>query len=182
MNQPVELPFAQAQRNAISQPLPQYPEIAKQAGVSGSVHFKFNINEAGHVMNLELVSGHPLLIPNSSDTIQNWSYRPFKFLSEQPREIRTRIALRFDSEKGQVSLVAPPSLGENLNVGKEAPMTGTSEPYHVTSEVLGQHNRKVKWPPYPDGPLKEFQGTVRLNVIIAKSGRVTKVSATVRAS
>jgi TonB family protein len=46
---------------AISKPAPPYPEPAKAARASGTVTVQVTVDETGHVVSAEAVSGHPLL-------------------------------------------------------------------------------------------------------------------------
>ncbi len=172
-----ELPFAEAQRNAVSQPLPRFPDLANQAQLSGLVEFRFTINSEGHVTNEELISGHPLLIAGTAEAIRTWRYTPFKSLGGGPREITTRIGLKFDASRGSVMVVEPPPLGTGLSAGMEARMSGSAEPYLVSADVLGEHLRRWKLPKYPaDAKAQQLAGTVRLKLKIGRDGNVGTVT------
>ena len=49
--------------NLIKKPKPVYPPLAKQARIQGTVRFTAVIGKDGTIQNLQLVSGHPLLVP-----------------------------------------------------------------------------------------------------------------------
>jgi TonB family protein len=55
---------------------PQYPEGAKQARVQGTVVMKAEIDKKGHVEELSLISGDPLLAPAALKAVKKWKYKP----------------------------------------------------------------------------------------------------------
>ena len=142
--------------------------------MSGLVEFKILIDLTGRVASVELISGHPLLIPGAADAIRTWQYRPFTFLVETPREVTTRVGLTFDVPKNSVTITEPPPLGQNLSAGKEAQMSGTGEPYLVTAAVLDEHRRRWKLPPYSaEAKSQKITGSVRLRIKVDRNGNVT---------
>jgi TonB family protein len=54
----------------------QYPPLARQARVQGTVRMRVSIDEHGRVCNLELVSGHPLLVPEAQKVLSFTRYNP----------------------------------------------------------------------------------------------------------
>jgi protein TonB len=58
--------------NLIHKVTPVYPPLAKQARVQGTVRFTATIGKDGHIMNLELVSGDPLLVEAAQPAVQQW--------------------------------------------------------------------------------------------------------------
>ena len=81
-------------QNLVSQPAPVYPPLAKQAGIAGTVRFAAIIDKDGRVQNLQVISGHPLLIPAAIDAVKQWVYRP-TLLNGQPVEVSTEIQVNF---------------------------------------------------------------------------------------
>jgi periplasmic protein TonB len=69
---------------------PKYPQDAKQ--IEGSVVMKAEISKEGDVTQLDVVSGHPLLIPAALDAAKQWKYKPY-LLNKQPVEVETQITL-----------------------------------------------------------------------------------------
>ncbi len=174
--QPVEVPYQTAQQKAIQQPVPEYPTLARQAQVSGLVHLKLSIDANGRVANTELISGHPLLIADITNLISHWQYRPFLSANGQPAPVTTRIALRFDASKSTVVIAPPPAI--EIPLGKEAPLSGTTEPYQATVAALESHFQRRKLPKYPDEPMaRKQQGTVRFRVTVDHKGIVIDVIA-----
>jgi protein TonB len=77
-----------------SQPRPVYPALAKQARISGVVHLNALIGKDGSVKNLQVISGHPLLIQAALDAVKQWTYAP-TLLNGQPVEVVTTIEVNF---------------------------------------------------------------------------------------
>ena len=82
------------QANLIKQPKPVYPPLAKQARIQGTVRFNAIIGKDGAIQNLQLVSGHPLLVPSAQEAVRQWVYRP-TLLNGEPVEVQTQIDVNF---------------------------------------------------------------------------------------
>jgi protein TonB len=78
----------------ISKMQPVYPQLAKQARVQGSVHFTAIIGKDGHVQDLQLIGGHPLLVQAAQDAVKQWVYKP-TLLNGEPVEVVTQIDVNF---------------------------------------------------------------------------------------
>ncbi len=55
---------------------PAYPPIAKSAHIGGTVELRALIGTDGHVRELSVVSGHPLLRKAAMDAVRQWIYKP----------------------------------------------------------------------------------------------------------
>jgi TonB family protein len=73
---------------------PQYPEDAKQERVQGEVVMKAEIDEAGNVEKLSLISGDPLLAPAALEAVKQWKYKPY-VLDGQPVKVETQVTVNF---------------------------------------------------------------------------------------
>lgn len=60
----------------IKQVIPQYPALAKQARISGTVRLQGLIARDGTIKDLQLISGHPLLVQAAIQAVRQWVYRP----------------------------------------------------------------------------------------------------------
>jgi TonB family protein len=80
--------------NLINKVAPVYPPLAKQARVQGTVRFTAYIGKDGHVENLEVVSGHPLLIVSALEAVKQWVYKP-TLLNGEPVDVVTQIDVNF---------------------------------------------------------------------------------------
>ena len=82
------------QANLIEQARPAYPPLAKQARIQGMVRFNTVIGLDGKIIWLQVVSGHPLLIPAAQDAVKQWVYRP-TLLNGNPVEVQTAVDVNF---------------------------------------------------------------------------------------
>ena len=73
---------------------PVYPPEAQQARIQGTVHFQVTIAADGHVQDLQLVSGHPLLVKAARDAVQQWAYKP-TLLDGELVEVVTTVDVNF---------------------------------------------------------------------------------------
>ncbi len=73
---------------------PVYPTIAKAARIQGNVVLKAIINKEGVIQDLQLVSGHPMLVPAAIEAVKHWRYRPY-LLNGQPVEVETTVTVIF---------------------------------------------------------------------------------------
>jgi len=73
---------------------PMYPPEAKMARIEGTVRFTAIIGKDGSIINLDLVSGHPLLVQPAKDAVLQWMYKPV-LLNDQPVEVITQIDVNF---------------------------------------------------------------------------------------
>lgn len=73
---------------------PDYPVIAKRAGVQGAVVIAALISKEGVIENLRVLSGHPMLIPATISAVKQWRYRPY-ILNGDPIQVDTQITVNF---------------------------------------------------------------------------------------
>ena len=78
----------------IARPNPVYPPLARQARIQGRVVLHAIIDKDGRVSELQVVSGHPLLVKAALDAVQNWRYQP-TILNQEPVEVDTTIDVNF---------------------------------------------------------------------------------------
>jgi len=72
-----------------------YPPEAKNARVSGTVRLHAIIGRDGAIEELEVVSGHPLLMQAALDAVRQWRYQP-TLLNGSPVEVDTTIDIIFE--------------------------------------------------------------------------------------
>jgi protein TonB len=73
---------------------PTYPPLARAARVQGEVVLSAIIDANGQITNLQLVSGHPMLVPSAISAVKQWRYKPY-LLNGQPVEVETTITVIF---------------------------------------------------------------------------------------
>ena len=78
----------------IRQVKPIYPLIAKQTHVSGTVQLVGIISKDGTIRNLQVISGHPLLVRAAMEAVSQWVYRP-TLLNGEPVEVTAPIEVNF---------------------------------------------------------------------------------------
>jgi periplasmic protein TonB len=82
------------QASLVHQVLPQYPQIAKTAHISGTVILHAIIAKDGTVQELQYISGPPLLMRAAMDAVRQWRYKP-TLLNGDPVEVDTTISVVF---------------------------------------------------------------------------------------
>ncbi len=80
--------------NLIRQVRPVYPPLARQARIQGTVKLTAIIAKNGSIEKLEVLSGHPLLIPSALQAVKQWRYKP-TLLNGQPVEVVTQVDVNF---------------------------------------------------------------------------------------
>ena len=73
---------------------PVYPALARAARVQGDVILTAIISTSGEIENLQLVSGHPMLVPAALAAVRQWRYKPY-LLNGAPVEVETTITVIF---------------------------------------------------------------------------------------
>jgi periplasmic protein TonB len=68
--------------------------LARQARIAGTVVLHAIIDKDGKVAQLEVVSGHPLLVQAALDAVKQWRYKP-TLLNGDPVEVDTTIQVTF---------------------------------------------------------------------------------------
>ncbi len=82
------------QAKLINQIKPNYPPLARQTRISGTVRLHAIIGKDGTVQSLTLESGHPLLVQAALDAVRQWRYQP-TLLNGVPVEVDTTIDVVF---------------------------------------------------------------------------------------
>jgi TonB family protein len=73
---------------------PNYPMLAKQMKVQGSVILQALIGREGSIQDLRVLSGPAILSTAAMDAVKQWRFRPY-FQSGQPIETEARITVNF---------------------------------------------------------------------------------------
>ncbi|MGA7632797.1 MAG: energy transducer TonB [Terriglobales bacterium] len=78
---------------------PNYPQLAKQARIQGSVVLQAEISKDGTIQNLQLISGHPMLAPAAIEAVKQWRYKPY-LLNGEPVAVETQVVVNFSLSGG----------------------------------------------------------------------------------
>jgi TonB family protein len=99
---------------------PVYPPLARQTSISGTVALHVVISREGSVQEMEVVSGHPLLVQSALDAVRQWKYQPTQ-LNGEPVEVDATIdvifALNDNTQQGgqpKLMVQAPKSIDPAL--------------------------------------------------------------------
>jgi len=95
-DQPLRVRVSQEVMDAllVSKVAPKYPAEAKAKGVRGKIVLRVIVNQEGAVSHVEVVSGHPLLIPAAIEAVRQWKYKPF-LVKQRPVEVETTVEVAF---------------------------------------------------------------------------------------
>jgi uncharacterized protein len=92
--QRVPLPEGISQGFLVDRVMPVYPALARTARIQGAVVLTALIGKDGAVQELELVSGHPMLVPAAMEAVKQWRYKPY-VLNGEPVLVQTTINVNF---------------------------------------------------------------------------------------
>ena len=73
---------------------PRYPFDAKMGRIQGAVVLRVLIGKDGKVMKVDVVSGHPMLVPAARDAVLRWRYRPY-LINGELVEVETQVTISF---------------------------------------------------------------------------------------
>jgi TonB family protein len=74
--------------------LPEYPEVARQAGVQGTIVLDTVVDVKGAVTQVKFVSGPEALSQAAMDAVRWWRYEPY-LVDGQPVAVETTVAVNF---------------------------------------------------------------------------------------
>jgi TonB family protein len=82
---------------------PVYPQIARQARITGEVKLALEVAADGSVRDVKVISGHPILVPASKDAIKNWRFHCDDCAYGSVFRHEITFAFKIDDEKQRVS-------------------------------------------------------------------------------
>jgi protein TonB len=80
--------------NLIHRVQPIYPPLAIQTRTEGSVVLAAVIGRQGSIEQVQVLSGHPMLVRAAIDAVRQWQYRPY-VLNGEPVEVNTQVTVNF---------------------------------------------------------------------------------------
>lgn len=81
--------------NLLEKTDPQYPIIAREARIQGTVVLQATIGKDGEIQNLQVVSGPPMLQQAALAAVRTWRYKPF-LLNGSPIAVETTVNVVFN--------------------------------------------------------------------------------------
>lgn len=73
---------------------PSYPDLAKQAGIQGTVLLEATLGADGRVKQIAVINGHPLLVEAAKQAVSQWVYEP-TYLNGRPVPVLLRVTVEF---------------------------------------------------------------------------------------
>lgn len=148
------------QANIVRKVEPEYPALARQARIQGTVRFTAVLATDGSLKQLTLLGGHPLLVQAAKQAVEQWRFRP-TLLNGEPVEVITNIDVGFtlpDAPAGASRSAEAPDV--HLIGG------GVSAPVPIS---------RVQ-PKFPAGiPPETQEARVMLKIVIGTEGEVAEV-------
>lgn len=80
--------------NLVHRVQPNYPPLARQARIQGTVELRAIISKSGTIERLSVLSGHAMLVSAAIEAVKQWRYRPY-LLNGEPIEVETDITVNF---------------------------------------------------------------------------------------
>ena len=74
--------------------IPEYPPMAREARIEGTVILQANISKTGTIENLHVVNGPALLRGAAMAAVRQWRFRPY-LLNGEPVEVETTVNVQF---------------------------------------------------------------------------------------
>lgn len=136
---------------------PEYPVLAKQARIQGTVRFSVVIGTDGTIKQMTLLGGHPLLVQAATEAVRQWVYNR-TLLNGEPVEVATDLDVAFGLPETASQTEVQ---GEVHRIGG-----GVSAPVPIY---------RIE-PAFPSGVPPEMQeARVLLAIVIDREGGVTNV-------
>jgi TonB family protein len=145
------IPPELAKQNLVSFVQPDYPPLAKAARIAGIVHASIVIDETGSVINLKLISGHPMLAPAALEAIRRWKYKPFQ-VDGKSAAVQTEVQVSIPENITQSDIDQErkfqDAYWQNERDGREAFKKGdlaTAEAKFQTARAAAEERGDLKW-------------------------------------
>ncbi len=82
-------------KHSITMVKPVYPEIARRAGIEGTVRLEIQVNKDGTVQVRKAIEGSPVLREAAASAIKQWRYRPV-LVDGKPVNAVSTVAFQFE--------------------------------------------------------------------------------------
>jgi TonB family protein len=85
---------ADQQKRLVNSIVPEYPEVARMAGIEGDVTLRIFVGRDGTIRGITSVSGPPVLARAAMHSVEQWRYAP-ALLAGSPADVVTTVTLAF---------------------------------------------------------------------------------------
>ena len=143
---PILLDRKVASKLLLTQVKPEYPAVARMNYIQGRVRVEVVVTREGHVGDVHVVQGHPLLAASALKAVRSWLYRPFR-AGSGPAEFETFVDMNFTLRNRTPNQI-PRQAEEDLSRQVRPP------------EILRQQARKAPG------------ASVRMRVLVSEEGQV----------
>lgn len=92
--EPVEIWAVEEKPQLVRQIQPEYPIVARKAGVEGTVYLKVLVSKAGQVTKAEVVRGKEIFHQAALDAIQEFEFKPAR-QSDKPVDVWLMVPMQF---------------------------------------------------------------------------------------
>ena len=92
----LRVPEGEAKRAAIEKPSPEYPLVARQLKVVGKVTLEAVVAGDGHVAEVRILTGNPILTKSAAEALKKWRFKPFE-ADGKPVEALASLSFEFDT-------------------------------------------------------------------------------------
>ena len=82
------------QKRLIHSVQPEYPDVAREAGIQGSVRLEVYVAEDGAVSDARVLAGERILADAALAAVRQWRYQP-ALLDGKPVRVVTRVKVEF---------------------------------------------------------------------------------------
>ena len=76
-DEPKKITRAEALSAVATKVQPDYPPVARQLRIQGTVELQVLVAETGEVLKVDIVSGNPMFTGPSAQAVKCWKFRPF---------------------------------------------------------------------------------------------------------
>jgi periplasmic protein TonB len=90
---PRKITQAEAMSAAVSKVQPEYPVLARQLKITGTVELEVVIAESGAVDTVTPVSGNPVLTKPSAESLKKWKFKPFV---QDGAPVKAQVVIKFN--------------------------------------------------------------------------------------
>jgi TonB family protein len=73
---------------------PNYPEVARKAGIEGDITLRAYVSSEGRVTDVKVLGGPPILARAAIDAVQQWRYQPMR-INGRPANVVTTLVVAF---------------------------------------------------------------------------------------
>ncbi|MGD0906049.1 MAG: energy transducer TonB [Candidatus Acidiferrales bacterium] len=90
----VPVDAAEMQRHLEHSVVPEYPDVARKAGIEGDVILRVMVSSEGRVTDMKVLEGPPILARAATEAVQQWQYRALR-INGRPAAVVTTLIVSF---------------------------------------------------------------------------------------